>query len=73
VIAIEIMDKVFAIIGVISTLAAARFLARFVIKVPDSQDHFIDALQLIGRWNAAGCVAAFVAALCAAYAFLRTL
>lgn len=68
------VDKAVAIIGVVSTLSAAGiFLRGALIEVPNSQDDFIDVLQLIGRWNSAGCIAAFVAALCAAYAFFRTI
>jgi hypothetical protein len=70
----SLVDKIISVVGVLASLAtAAIFLRASFIEVPNNIDTFIDELQRIGRWNSAGCFAAFVAALCAAYAFFRTL
>jgi hypothetical protein len=70
----SMVDKVVSIVGILASLAAAAiFLRASFIEVPNNIDTFVDELQRAGRWNSAGCFAAFLAALCAACAFFRTL
>ena len=68
------LDTFIGTTGVFTSLAAAIlwFLAS-LIKVPDNIDTFINVLQKIGRLNAYGAISACVAAVCAAYAFSRSI
>lgn len=65
-------DRIVLLVGGLASLvAAALWLWASLIKVPDNIDTFIGELQLIGRVNSWAAMAAVVAALCAAYGFLK--
>lgn len=68
------LDFIIGCIGVVTSLAAAVFwLWASLIKVPDSIDTFIGELQRIGKKNAYGAALACAAAICAVYAFSRSI
>ena len=64
-------DKWMASIGAASSLGAAGFFWASVIPVPDNLDTFITALQWISRINAIAAICATMAAVCAAYSFVK--
>ena len=69
-----VLDKFIGVIGVATSLSAgALWLRASLIVVPDNIDTFISVLQRIGRLNAYGAWFACAAALCAAYAFSRSI
>jgi hypothetical protein len=66
-------DKWVSAIGVLSSIGAAGFwLWASLIPVPDNQDTFIAALQLVSGINAIAAMCAAAAAICAVYAFVRS-
>jgi hypothetical protein len=67
-------DKYVTAVGALASLAAGGFwLWASLLHVPDNQDTFIAALQLISRINAFATMCATAAALCVAYGFLKSL
>jgi hypothetical protein len=65
-------ELIVATIGVVASLLAAYWWLRAsLVEVPDNVDTFIGELQKASRLSAYGAKAAVVAALCAAYAFVR--
>lgn len=68
------VDKYVAAVGALASLAAGGlWLWASLLPVPDNLDTFIAKLQLISRANAFAAACATVAALCAAYGFLKSL
>jgi hypothetical protein len=68
------IDYFTGVVGIASSLsAAALWLYASWLEVPDNLDTFILELQRISRWNSYAAIAAFVAAVCAAYGFAREL
>ena len=68
------LDKLAAITGVVTSLAAAGLWLRgSLIDVPNNIDTIVKELQRIGRLNAWAAWAALIAAVCAAYSFWRQL
>jgi hypothetical protein len=66
--------KFVAAVGVLSSIAAAGFwLWASLLPMPTNQDTFIEALQFISRINAIAAIWASVAAICAAYSFLKSI
>lgn len=66
------IDFVVGILGVLSSLAAAAlWLKSALVKMIVSPDTIEAELREINWWNARAAMAAFVAALCAAYVFGR--
>jgi len=66
--------KFVAAVGVLSSIAAAGFwLWASLLPMPNNQDTFIEALQFISRINAIAAIWASVAAICAAYSFLKSI
>ena len=66
--------KFVAAVGVLSSIAAAGFwLLASLLPMPNNQDTFIEALQFISRINAIAAIWASVAAICAAYSFLKSI
>ncbi len=57
--------------AVASGISAAFWLAASLAPVPENMDTFIDALQRASGLNAYAAGAAFVAALCVTYLFVR--
>jgi hypothetical protein len=65
-------DKWMATIGAASSLGAAGFwFFASVIPVPDDLVTFITALQRTSRINAIAAICATMAAVCAAYSFVK--
>jgi len=70
----HLVDTIVSGLGTVAAVVAAYWWLRAsLVKVPDSMDSFIAALQKASRLNAHGAAAAVVAALCAAYLFSRQL
>ena len=66
--------KFVAAVGVLSSIAAAGFwLWASLLSMPNNQDTFIEALQFASRINAIAAIWASVAAICAAYSFLKSI
>jgi hypothetical protein len=66
------LDYIIGIVGVLSSVAAAGlWLYASRMRVMLSTDSIENDLREMSRWNAYAAMAAFVAALCAAYAFAR--
>ncbi len=66
------IDMVVASLGIVASFSAAGFwLGASLPTVPDNQDTFIDALRTQSRRNAYAAFSAALAALCAAFEFLR--
>ena len=66
------LEYVIGIVGVLSSLAAAGlwlYASRMRVKL--NTDSIEDDLREMSRWNAYAAMAAFVAAVCAAYVFAR--
>jgi hypothetical protein len=65
-------DYIIGIVGVLSSLAAAcLWLYASRMRVDLNTDSLENDLRQMSRWNAYAAMAAFVAALCAAYAFAK--
>ncbi|WP_413987936.1 hypothetical protein ACMDCR_18065 [Labrys okinawensis] len=68
------LDVCVAATGMLCSAGAAAFwLWASLINVPNNIDTFIGVLQRIGRLNAVAAAFGFVAALCAVYAFARSI
>ncbi len=66
------IDMFVAGLGVVASILAAGFwLGSSLPTMPDNQDTFIDALRTQSRRNAYAAFSAALAALCAAFEFLR--
>jgi len=64
--------KFVAAVGVLSSIVQ-RVSGTSLLPMPNNQDTFIEALQFISRINAIAAIWASVAAICAAYSFLKSI